>query len=165
MNVFFTGCTHYGHAKIISLAHRPFRTVEDMDDGMVDRWNSVVKSHDIVYHLGDVAWSMASFARAIGRLNGNIQFITGNHDSERRGMAPNRSVPYMSLGGYARQLILFHYPIEEWDGWYGGALHLHCHTHKPDLVSGPRRFNVGVDATNFTPISLDEILAHPNAGI
>lgn len=83
---------------------------------------------------------------------------------------------------------LCHYPIEDWNGRYKGSLHLHCHTHgkafrRPSLpmvakseLTGhandvgeglPKkypperkcnRFNVGVDATNFFPVSMEEIM-------
>ena len=54
------------------------------------------------------------------------------------------------------KVVLCHYPIEEWDGWWRGTVHLHCHTHKSEFVSAERRGNVGADAIGFTPMRLGE---------
>jgi calcineurin-like phosphoesterase family protein len=157
MRIFFTGCTHFSHASIIKLASRPFSSVEEMDETLIQNWNSTVGRNDAVYHLGDFAWDRGR--RWQNALNGNISLLQGNHDPV------NWGVNYLEVKGFGPKLVLMHYPIEEWNGWWRGALHLHCHTHKPDLVSAPRRFNVGVDATGFKPISLEEIITHPNAEI
>jgi calcineurin-like phosphoesterase family protein len=85
------------------------------------------------------------------RLNGNITLIKGNHDKNVN------SIPYKELFIDNTMIVLFHYPIEEWNGWYNNSIHLHCHTHKKEFKSGERRGNVGVDAINFTPINYDEI--------
>lgn len=86
--IFFTSDTHFGHARIIELSGRPFADVAEMNDAIVERWNSVVSPDDTVYHLGDVALGpiMDSLAN-IARLNGRIVLIDGNHD--RRFMAKN----------------------------------------------------------------------------
>ena len=57
MTIFFTGDTHFAHRRIIELAKRPFTTVEEMDEVMIKRWNAVVTANDVVYHLGDLAWT------------------------------------------------------------------------------------------------------------
>lgn len=155
--VFFTGCTHFGHANIIKLADRPFENIDEMDEVLVSNWNETVTPKDTVYHLGDFSWwkGNTDAKKYLNRLNGNVILIRGNHDSE------NWGTPYMSfkrnLAGRKRKVCLMHYPIEEWDGWYSKSIHMHAHTHKPALISAERRFNVGVDACDFRPISLDEI--------
>lgn len=53
MNIFFTSDTHFGHNNIIKLSNRPFSSVEEMNEGLIERWNDVVGAEDIVYHLGD----------------------------------------------------------------------------------------------------------------
>lgn len=152
MTTFVTGCTHFGHAKIIRLANRPFTSVDEMDATLVENWNAVVKPTDTVFHLGDFAFRSsndpADYAK---KLHGKITFLQGNHDPADWGP------PYLSFKYRKRKVVLMHYPIEEWDGWWRGAIHLHCHTHKPELVSAERRFNVGVDATGFAPVNLDTL--------
>jgi calcineurin-like phosphoesterase family protein len=153
--IHFTGCTHFGHDNIIRLANRPFKSVEEMDAVLIENWNQRVKPTDTVYHLGDFSsWKKDVMAPEdyLKALNGNIIRLQGNHDPVGWGQ------PYIKALLEGTVFCMMHYPIEEWDGWFRGSLHLHCHTHKSDLISAERRFNVTVEATNYRPISLDEIL-------
>lgn len=191
MNVWFTGCTHYGHANMIRLANRPFGSVEEMDEVMIERHNKLVKDTDLVYHLGDVCWHKKQEQRDALRLRlkGNIFLVHGNHDS-REVRAEFNSVDYRELHETGPHgLVLFHYPIEDWNGRWRGSIHLHAHTHdktfeRPNIPRVPEttfvkdgetvgglplgyppdvicnRFHVGVDATAFAPVSLDEIVSH-----
>lgn len=152
---FFVGCTHFQHANIIKLANRPFSSVEEMDETLIDNWNKTVGKNDVVYHLGDFAYhGTTSNSDILKRLNGRITLIQGNHDPVLWGHK------YYEFKENKRLFVLFHYPIEEWNGYYRGAVHIHCHTHKPDLISAERRFNVTVEATGYKPISLEEIMQH-----
>ena len=48
---YFTSDQHFGHLNIIRLSHRPFATVDEMDDELLARWNAKVKDGDVVYVL------------------------------------------------------------------------------------------------------------------
>lgn len=81
MTTFFTADQHFGHAKICELTGRPFTSVEEMNEVMIDKWNAVVKPGDTVWHLGDVAMGpIAQSLSLIGRLNGRKYLVPGNHD-------------------------------------------------------------------------------------
>ena len=151
MNEFLIGCTHFGHEKIITLAERPFSNSREMDEHMIAEWNKTVGLRDTVYHLGDFAWG--NNAKYMSRLNGRIITLQGNHDPKGWGEH------YMIFKRDGMKVILCHYPIEEWDGWYRGAVHFHCHTHKKEFQSAKRRGNVGVDAIGFAPIELSDAIA------
>ncbi len=147
MTDFLTGCTHFGHANIINLANRPFDDVAAMDAALLANWNAVVGERDTVYHLGDFAFRDGDAYAA--KLNGRKVWLQGNHDPKGWG------ADYKKVRCNKVSAVLFHYPIEEWDGWFRGNVHFHCHTHKPEFVSGERRGNVGVDSTGYAPIRLD----------
>lgn len=161
METFFTSDTHFYHKNIIELCKRPYRDIEQMHEEMVNSWNSVVSPSDTVYHLGDVA-----FSRELGilhRLNGFKHLIYGNHDE----MSISSLAPYfidiqrykeLKLGN--QKLVLFHFPIEDWNGKMHGTIHLHGHSHGR-AVEAPNRMDVGWDAkwTQYRPVNLQDILA------
>jgi calcineurin-like phosphoesterase family protein len=154
-NIFFSGCTHFHHENIIKLANRPFSSVEEMDETLIDNWNKTVGKKDLVYHLGDFAFRNNTNDRDIfKRLNGTIVLMQGNHDPLLWGHK------YYEFKQHKRLFVLCHYPFEEWNGYFKGAIHIHCHTHKPALISAERRFNVTVEATDYKPISLEEIMTY-----
>jgi len=70
--------THFSHAKVIIYDDRPFKTAKEMDEKMIENWNSVVKPNDTIYHLGDFAFfSENMVCKILDRLNGKIH-LTGN---------------------------------------------------------------------------------------
>lgn len=152
--IYLIGCTHFGHKNIVKLANRPFQSIDEMDDVLIQNWNRTVKAKDEVLHLGDFAvYSKMSPDYYLKKLNGKITTIRGNHDDSLWGK------DYHEFNYEKRKVVLMHYPIHEWNGFFRGAVHFHAHTHSPDFYSGERRGNVCVDAINFTPISLDEAIA------
>lgn len=54
--IFYISDTHFGHSGIIRYDNRPFMTVEEMDETIIQRWNDVVSDADMVYVLGDFSW-------------------------------------------------------------------------------------------------------------
>ena len=60
-------------------------------------------------------------------------------------------------------ITLMHYPLLTWPNRRRGAVHLHGHIHANSEYNetnrdlGIRRFDVGVDANNFFPVSAKQI--------
>lgn len=171
MTIFFTSDHHFGHRNIIKYENRPFKSVEEMDEELINRWNSVVKKNDAVYHLGDFTLGNRKNAQDyFPKLNGRI-FILGNfwhHDARWIQHAENFYVskddvyvvilpPIVVLE--KPTIVLCHYPFAVWDRKHYGSIHLHGHSHckyippKDDLC-----FDVGVDCWDFYPVTLDQIL-------
>jgi calcineurin-like phosphoesterase family protein len=76
----FCSDTHFGHARIVALAHRPFADVDEMDAALVRNWNERVGTQDVVYHLGDVVFKARDPAALLAALHGRIRLVRGNHD-------------------------------------------------------------------------------------
>ena len=53
MNYFFTSDQHFGSERTLQLSKRPFKSTDEMDRVIIDRFNSKVTNDDIVIHLGD----------------------------------------------------------------------------------------------------------------
>lgn len=69
---------------IIDFESRPFIDVEQMNEAMIESWNSVVDPDDKVFHLGDFSFLNKEATRAIvQRLHGYKTLILGNHDRGR----------------------------------------------------------------------------------
>lgn len=82
MSTFYISDTHFNHVNIIKYCNRPFKTVEDMNETIIKRWNMMVNKNDIVYHLGDFALANKETTQElVSRLNGKIRLVRGNHDT------------------------------------------------------------------------------------
>ena len=161
-NIWYTSDHHFGHYNIIRMCNRPYQSTDEMDADLVAKFNARVKPDDTVYIVGDVAMHQPSGLRALDQMNGKKHLIVGNHDCNKiknwPGWISVREYVKISDGGVS--VVLFHYPIHSWDGQYRGTIHLHGHSHspKPQHMFRTNRFDVGVDANLFEPVSLSELL-------
>lgn len=162
MAAFFISDTHFGHENIIKTCHRPFANVEEMDEALVSRWNERVRPDDTVYHLGDFCFRNSRSADTyLRQLNGHIHLITGNHDDET---LAQHAVLFASVNHIreiherGHRIVLCHYPMREWHGSWDRAWHLFGHVHgRLDHEPHGYSLDVGADAHDFRPWSLDEI--------
>jgi calcineurin-like phosphoesterase family protein len=161
MAIYFTSDQHFGHSGARSLYRRPFPSVAEMDQRMIARWNSVVRTGDEVWHLGDFAvrQSPERVIYLLRVLHGQKHLIAGNNDDSVvtgcDGWQSTGSYTELTIGG--TKLVLCHYPFRTWRDMGRGSINLHGHSHGR-LKSLPRQFDVGVDAWDFRPVQLSEIL-------
>lgn len=164
-NIFVTSDHHFGHSNMINLADRPFSNVEEMDNHMIDCWNSIVGKYDVVYYLGDFTMgNTKTFWKYAQRLNGYISFMRGNHDrwfknEEFRGNGFFNKLPDIHIlrhEGY--RFVLCHYPLMEWEGYYKGYYHLYGHVHGNLKHPHKRAMEIGVDTNNFYPYPIEQVI-------
>ena len=165
---FFTSDHHFGHKKIIKFCNRPFTSVEEMDEVMIQRWNEKVTPDDEVYHLGDIGLSSPGKLRKIlERLNGKIYLIKGNHEKSAEACHSRfewiRDYYELTVEDKAFErgeqlMVLFHYAQRVWNASHWGAYHLYGHSHG-SLSDDPKSlsFDIGVDCHNFYPLSYAEV--------
>lgn len=176
-NIWVISDSHFSHSNIIKYCDRPFENSTQMDWEMVDRWNSVVKPQDKVYHLGDVYMNASNgyISNLLGKLNGHKRLILGNHDNGKDQVLQRyfekidmwRMFPEFGL-------LLSHVPVHknsllrkmshalknltevmlEKEGYY--MTNIHGHVHNNPSPEGPYR-NVCVEKTNYTPINIEEL--------
>lgn len=182
-HLFFTSDTHFYHESIIRLCNRPYSTVEEMNNDLIHKWNSVVGPDDIVFHLGDFSWCGSDKTKKIcEQLNGHKCLILGNHDHEKM---YNAYLKLFDLGVYQQLLLnidnrnvyLNHYPFLCYAGTYRNSKdmvwQLYGHVHSGPGATGldlPRleycfktQYDVGVDNNNYTPISWEQVCNKINA--
>ena len=51
--IYFISDIHFGHTNILKLSKRPFESIEEMDNHIINEWNNRVTDDDIVYIIGD----------------------------------------------------------------------------------------------------------------
>ncbi len=168
-NVWFTSDQHYGHSNIIRFCNRPFNDVHEMNESLIKNHNSVVKTDDIVYYLGDFGFmDVDKLKNILVRLNGQKILIYGNHDKVIKGAVGAfkslflHMTDYLEINVYGNKIILCHYPMLSWNGSGRGSIMLHGHSHGTSEygnLKNSKILDVGVDCHNYAPISAKEIFS------
>lgn len=180
MKNFYISDLHFGHSNILRYDNRPFYSVKEMDECLIENWNSVVSDADRVYILGDVSWYKDDKTAEILRmLKGEKHLIRGNHDRRTKafeeGFQKVKDVDTFFDGEAGYTVVLNHYPILFWDGQYKNNVHLYGHVHNShqwnccesfrkelaELQNLPMRMiNVGcmMPWMGYTPRTLKDIL-------
>jgi len=151
---YFIADTHFNHENIIKYCNRPFKNSLEMNEYIINKWNSVVKENDIVYHLGDVGFGTTEELKIlVGRLNGKKILLRGNHDL-KRGVNGWKEVGFsevyknkIELGN----LILTHSPVELTEV---GKINVFGHIHDKPLDEKYDKNNhicVSCDVVDYTP--------------
>ena len=168
-NVFFTSDTHFNHKNVNEYCGRPFESIEEMDQAIIDNWNSVVRPKDIIFHAGDFCFgSKSSWHEYLNQLNGIKYLAAGNHDLN---ITPDRFKDVKQIfniriigddepDSTGQRITIGHYPMISWYQSHRGSWNLFGHAH--GLLSNnkklsPNQLDVGVDVHNFKPISYDEV--------
>lgn len=164
MKTFVIADTHFGHKNIIKYGNRPFADVDEMREEIIERWNSVVKKDDIVYHLGDFSMTHTKddIINLVNRLNGRIVLIMGNHDTK-----PHQW--YMDCGFINTvrhpiiiddNTVLMHEPPKnEFISPKYNYIFGHMHNSVCDADSYDNCVCVSVERINYTPVELKKIQA------
>lgn len=172
--IYFTADPHFFHSNIINLTNRPFKDMDDMHRVLIENWNSRINNNDEVYIIGDFLHkgSGTQANEILQKLKGRKYLIRGNHDTylEDENFDPTAFKwikDYHVLSYQKLKFVLFHYPILEWQGYFGNAIHVYGHVHNSSKensqferlrVLGPRAYNVGVDVNGFCPVSIESII-------
>jgi calcineurin-like phosphoesterase family protein len=164
VNTWFTADFHLGHRNIIRYCQRPFQTVAEMDEAILDRLNASAKERDVLYYLGDFCLASGKRAAEYRRRIRcqNIYFVEGNHDAGARKILSEfrwcKQLAEIQIGKQA--IVLCHYARRVWRHWSRGAWHLYGHSHgKLDPGPASLSMDVGVDTHDFRPWHFDEIKA------
>jgi calcineurin-like phosphoesterase family protein len=161
-NTWFTADFHLGHTNIIRYCNRPFATVEEMDQAIVERLNASVKRDDVLYFLGDFCMGgqqrIFAYRRRIHCKK--IFAVPGNHDKQACKLKEEFSwldnLAEVSIHG--QSIVVCHYALRVWNRSNRGSWHLYGHSHGR-LPEAPNSLSmdVGVDTHNFRPWHRDEI--------
>lgn len=184
--VYFIADMHFGHKNCMAYDNREFASVEEHDEYLIDKWNSVVGVDDEVWILGDISWyPVMKTIGILERLNGIKNLCIGNHDKK---LLKNKDfrAQFSEITNYKEitndngsGIVLCHYPIPCYNGHFRGWYHLYGHVHNSfewnmmkqvqyemrDLYERPSNmYNVGcmIDYMGYTPRTLKEIIEANN---
>lgn len=127
-NFFFTSDLHFGHRNVIRFCNRDAEDMKDMENKIIERWNSKVTNLDYVFVLGDLFWfgHSVEVKRVLKRLKAKkIYIVPGNHDThdflsrvgewdERVEVLPLIANLNISDGMTVHKFVLSHYPLLTW---------------------------------------------------
>lgn len=181
----FTADLHLNHHNICKWSKRPFTSIMEHDECLINNWNNVVKPQDDVYFLGDFAWKNINLLNIRKSLHGSqIFFIEGNHDkaanSIKKTFAWWDKVKMTKVND--QEIWLSHYAHRVWPKIHHKVIHLYGHSHH-SLLDDPNlpAMDVGVDSIavlltfpelwgkgvipdfgmnpkNYRPINFDEVM-------
>jgi len=158
--IFLISDLHLDHANIIKFCNRPFKSVSEMNDFIVDTWNKTVGKNDIVYFLGDMAYGRGSRKTRfwLEKLNGNIVFIKGYHDRSRYIKFYNNLI----LNYKEHRFLLIHNPRDALGDWEDWVIHGHTHNNNPEypfVNKNKKTINVSAELIGYKPILFEELLS------
>ncbi len=158
--IYFIADTHFNHSNIIKYCNRPFNNTYEMNEYIIEKWNSVVKNDDTVYHLGDVRFgSLQEVKNLVERLNGTKILLKGNHDF-KIGVNTWKKIGFLKV--YKKKIILdnlllTHAPTEEVGE---NQINIFGHIHDKPLDERFDKRNhicVSCDVIDYTPVNIKMI--------
>lgn len=152
--------THFWHDNVIDFCQRPFATSKEMNEYMVNAWNSTVNKNDVVWHLGDVSFGGSENTIKICQsLNGQKILVRGNHDKrtvtfwKRAGFREVFNRPFYSI---KYGVVMSHAPMRDLPS---SMKNIHGHTH--DLYTGLNQRQwacVSVEMTMYAPMLVQNVI-------
>ncbi|MCR5206635.1 MAG: metallophosphoesterase family protein [Lachnospiraceae bacterium] len=116
---------HFFHGNMNSrMDKRGFGSVEEMNEYMIQKWNSRIRQNDDIVVLGDFSLGKGEETNGIlRRLNGRKFLIEGNHDRFLNDRKFDKKLfhwikPYEEMKDNKRKVVLSHYPIFCYNGQY-----------------------------------------------
>lgn len=157
--IYFIADTHFSEENIMRYENRPFKSITEMDEELIFRWNNAVNKHDEIYVLGDFG-ADGKEASILNQLNGKKFFIKGNHDI--------KSNQYYRDSGFGE---VYDHPVIIKDFWILSHEPLYVNTNMPyanlfgHVHDSPiiktyskQHYCVSVERINYTPISFDDVI-------
>lgn len=164
MTIFLTGNQQFGRKGAIRAYKRPFGSVEEMNQHLVEQWNSTVSEGDVVFVLGNLAWDPETAEIILPQLNGLIFALQGEFDKAIQDVenSPSVNVEYLTEGiklAPEVMMCLSYWPLGEWPGKKKGWTSVIGYPNKKYRASHKQNvLNVACDFWNFKPVDAKSVL-------
>lgn len=167
--IYFLLIRTFGHKKVIEMCSRPYRSLEEMNQDLIDRWNGKLHGNDTVYIVGDMFLHCDEPELILRQLRGRKKLIFGNHDGSWIKKV-DVSKYFESIDTMLettdgkRGLTLCHYPLLSWKHARRSFM-IHGHIHNdtnadfwPLIKIRDRVLNASVDINNYQPVTFEELV-------
>ena len=160
MHTWFISDTHFSHTNIIRYTGRPFQSIDEMNECLIDNWNALIAPEDSVFFLGDFDLGNTDFLAGLcKRLQGNKTCIRGNHDGspmkmQKIGFMIVLESTFVKIGRHKVELI--HVP--SFPALSHFQLHGHVHEKRSNKLIGTQ-LNLSVEVWGYKPVSEKTIVA------
>lgn len=167
--VYFFSDAHFDHRNIIRYCRRPFHSAGQMNRELIANWNNVVGENETIYFLGDMSYGRRRHPIDywLGKLNGQVNFIRGNHDTDiinRATIIPER----YGIKFEDYKFLLMHHPYSRPFGYNDWIIHGDKHNNSlqkyPFINQKTKTVNVCAELVNYTPLSLDRLISLLDTG-
>ena len=174
--IYYISDLHFRDQAIFDKCKKPFKSLLEMEETIIRKWNSKVKKDDVVYVLGDISKDDDSSSIEIFRkLNGIEHFIFGNHDElilkDIQDSKLFETIKFIDLiMDKGRKVCICHYPLMDWMEFNREGILVYGHIHNKtakngraygmmkDYYSNLPAYNCGVDVCGFEPKTRDELI-------
>jgi calcineurin-like phosphoesterase family protein len=133
---------------------------KDMDRAIIEQWNATVGFSDDVYILGDVSFAKTptETANMLTQMNGRLHLIRGNHDHGTDKLDRWEWVrSYTDIRVDGVDVVMFHFPIWEWDKMHRGSYHLFGHVHGKSHPIEGRCMDIAMESIKAVAISWEDV--------
>ena len=159
---FVVADTHFGHKNIINYENRPFGSVDEMDQALIERWNQTVRTReDKVFVLGDFSFhSKDKTKQILSQLNGRKALIMGNHD-RGRSIKWWREVGFLEVYRYPiiyNDIIMSHEPMKPYKSNSYLYLYGHVHGNKQYQTFYKSSICVSIERWDYKPVKINSLL-------
>jgi calcineurin-like phosphoesterase family protein len=172
-NIYITSDLHFCHDRAFVYEPRGFPNIDEMNQAIVDNWNSIVQPDDIVYVLGDIMLNdNEQGLKLLKSLKGEIHIVLGNHDTATRealykdcqNVAEVALAEKLKYKGY--HFFMTHYPcltgnLDNEKPLKQRTISLCGHTHTKDPFLDWKQspiFHCEIDTNDCYPWLLDDII-------
>lgn len=150
------GCAECGDQGRILM--RPFDTIDQMHEMIIEAHNARVRPQDHWWCLGDVTMDRTPHAghfRVLSRMNGHKRLILGNHDHWPVGEYVRAGFQKVKASHKHDRFLFTHYPVHP-ASIPAGLVNVHGHVHSNAAPQG-RYLNISLEVTGYAPVSLDDM--------
>ena len=164
--IYYTSDLHLGHENVIEMCRRPFSSITEMDEAIIENYNKRVHANDTVYFLGDLMFrNSCAPEEYLRRLKGKKILVLGNHDKTWIGKVTLSDYfedvqRLLVINTGQGKATLCHFPMLDHEGRY--LIHGHIHNNTDMgywryIARSERMLNAGVDVNGFAPVTIEEL--------